>query len=382
MANARAAARRLLLEQLSERIAFHVGEMHEDDALLFTPTGQAYYHDEPPNLAVLANEVSELELAMERSGIGPKVGPIQPPIAPALLTVPVYHSNPSFPMKIYLDFDGHVAENTYWNNNNFGGYATGSTITAPAFSLDTDLDVLSPEEQALIPDVWARVAEDYAPFSSRRHDRRATCRAVHAGRASDTRGHHDHCRCCHWARMVSSGWRCRISGFVELYQWLALLGICELSSRIRKVRCGSGTHEVGHTLNLYHDGRTPSEGYYRGHGSGSTSWAPIMGVGYYINVSQWSQGEYTAADNTEDDLAIIASKLPYINDDHGDTTAAATQLNVGTASSLATNGLITTRTDVDAFRFPTQAGTIMLRVDPFDYATNQSQFGRQDNVAR
>ena len=56
------------------------------------------------------------------------------------------------------------------------------------------------------------------------------------------------------------------------------------------------SHETGHTLGLNHDGRTsPVEEYYAGQGSGATGWAPIMGNGYYTNLTQWSQGEYLNA---------------------------------------------------------------------------------------
>src|ERR1700753_488617 len=55
------------------------------------------------------------------------------------------------------------------------------------------------------------------------------------------------------------------------------------------------SHEVGHTLGLSHDGRelptTGHEEYYAGQGN----WAPIMGVGYYKDITQWSKGEYTYA---------------------------------------------------------------------------------------
>ncbi len=44
----------------------------------------------------------------------------------------------------------------------------------------------------------------------------------------------------------------------------------------------------------------------------------------------------------------------------------------GTASTLAASGLITTRTDVDAFRFPTQAGSITLNATPFDSSTGKN----------
>ena len=40
---------------------------------------------------------------------------------------------------------------------------------------------------------------------------------------------------------------------------------------------------------------------------GHAGWAPIMGVGYYQNISHWSKGEYAYANNTEDDTAIISS---------------------------------------------------------------------------
>jgi hypothetical protein len=78
------------------------------------------------------------------------------------------------------------------------------------------------------------------------------------------------------------------------------------------------SHELGHNLGLSHDGPGPTldpegndNGYYQGHGSGATSWAPIMGAGYGRSVVQWSKGEYRDANNHEDDLAIIEGKLGY-----------------------------------------------------------------------
>ncbi len=44
------------------------------------------------------------------------------------------------------------------------------------------------------------------------------------------------------------------------------------------------SHEVGHTVGLSHDG-TATTGYYSGHGD----WAPIMGVGYYEPITQFSK---------------------------------------------------------------------------------------------
>ena len=51
-----------------------------------------------------------------------------------------------------------------------------------------------------------------------------------------------------------------------------------------------------------------------------------MGNSYYNNVTQWSKGEYAGANNTQDDIAVIAGKLYLAPDDHGDAPATATSL--------------------------------------------------------
>src|SRR5207249_904895 len=99
------------------------------------------------------------------------------------------------------------------------------------------------------------------------------------------------------------------------------------------------SHEVGHTLGLNHDG-TSTVGYYSGQGN----WAPIMGVGYYHEVTQWSKGEYADANNTQDDLAIIQGYISYRADDHGNTIGTATPL---TGPDISASGVIEKSTDVD-----------------------------------
>jgi hypothetical protein len=90
----------------------------------------------------------------------------------------------------------------------------------------------------------------------------------------------------------------------------------------------AASHELGHNLGLSHDGTTAGVEYYEGHGTGNTSWAPIMGVGYYKNVTQWSNGNYSEANNSQEDINIIASRLGYSADDHGDNISSATALKI------------------------------------------------------
>ena len=377
MLTARSTVRRLLLEQLAERIAFHAGEIEPDSELRFTPDGHAYYFDAPvdPGLAQIQinDELGPLPRQPHKVDPGSLDDQFQVMDGPSGLNVPIYHSNISYTKKIYLDFDGQVVTGTWWNSQNYSGYVTGATINAPAFSLDADFANFDGTELALIQEVWARVSEDYAPFEVDVTTEEPPLSQFTAGSQA--------------MRVVISTnidattgqqWFPAAGGVAYLNSWTATNGTpCWVFYNYMfgypKYFADAASHEIGHTFNLGHDGRTsPAEEYYSAHGSGATRWGPIMGSGYEANISQWSKGEYTAASNSQDDLATINSKLVYITDDHGDTQVTATQLNVGTASTLATSGLITTRTDVDAIRFPTQAGSITLNVNPFDYTTNKA----------
>jgi hypothetical protein len=128
--------------------------------------------------------------------------------------------------------------------------------------------------------------------------------------------------------------------------------------------CATATaHELGHTLGLSHDGRTnPAEDYY--YGLPNTSWAPIMGVGYYNPVVQWSKGEYNYANNIQDDLAVISSSkfgVGYRADDYGNNIATAESLDYSTNGAInQKNGVISSETDSDFFSFKTGGGNVSI----------------------
>jgi hypothetical protein len=133
------------------------------------------------------------------------------------------------------------------------------------------------------------------------------------------------------------------------------------------------SHEIGHTLRLRHDGKNPDTEYYRGHGSGDVGWGPIMGVGYYENLTQWSKGEYLDANRTEDDLYKITEEnnlVDYRTDDHGDDHAGASPIDFA-GSNVDDEGLIEQDGDVDAFHFATSTGgSINLSIDPVSLGPN------------
>jgi len=125
---------------------------------------------------------------------------------------------------------------------------------------------------------------------------------------------------------------------------------------------------------LSHDGTTTGTAYYTGQGSGATGWAPIMGVGYYQALVQWSKGEYPNANNTEDDLARIQQfGAPLRANDHGSTQSTASPLLASTTAGVTTlsgDGVINSRTDVDYFSFSSGPGTMTLNISPAARSAN------------
>ena len=118
------------------------------------------------------------------------------------------------------------------------------------------------------------------------------------------------------------------------------------------------SHEVGHNLDLNHDGKGDVE-YYEGHGD----WGPIMGASDYHPIAQWSNGDYGGT-NTQDDFAVIAaSGAPFRRDEAGSTVAGAAAFPDGPA-------YISRRNDSDVYALGECSGKIALQAKPNSLSPN------------
>jgi len=295
------------------------------------------------------------------------------------LTQPILNSNPGAAKSIYLDFNGHTTTGTQWNRDHNGG----KTIHSRAFSLDNDANSFSAAELERIEEIWKRVSEDYRPFNVNVTTQYPGADAFTAGsraiRVVITTNFDD-------SALGGTGkkWYADSGGVAYLNSWSLKNGTPawvfynNLSSGGEKAVAEAVSHEAAHTLGLEHDGQGSTE-YYKGHGSGVTGWAPIMGNSYSQALTQWSKGEYTNASNTQDDVAILADKLGVRSDDHSKSLNWATQLVASSSGNVSSSGIITTRTDVDVFRFSAVGGRVTFDIAPFEYGDGKANL---DVIAR
>jgi hypothetical protein len=266
---------------------------------------------------------------------------------------------------IYLDFDGHTTTGTAWNNQH------GNNIVTPAFDTDGNTSSFSNDELETIWRIWQRVSEDFSPFNVNVTTQAPSSDQLINSGSGDTQ----------WGIRVAIGgsstdWFGNAGGvaYLDSFNWdtdtPAFVFENDLGDSNEKSTAEVISHEVGHTLGLSHDG-TSSVEYYSGHGSGATGWAPIMGVGYDRELTQWSRGEYSDAGNQEDDLDIITGQngFGYRADDYSDSlnNAAALVMN---GSSVETYGIIEQNTDYDWFSFTTTTGDLNLSINAFERGAN------------
>ncbi|WP_411874723.1 zinc-dependent metalloprotease family protein [Vulcanococcus limneticus] len=277
------------------------------------------------------------------------------------------HSSPTSSKVIYLDFDGHTTTGTSFNNR-----VIGSSFYSPAYDINGNPAIFNNEELSRIQQIWQRVAADFAPF-----DVDVTTQAPPTD----------------WLMKSNStdqnyGIRAVITGYGPSSSTVGGIAIADSFNSAKDTPCfiyntnltGAAeavSHEVGHTLGLSHDG-TSSSGYYYGHGSGETSWAPIMGVGYNKNVTSWDNGTYYGSSNGAalanyghgpNDMAVISTfnGFGYQLDQIGNDPSSAAALTVA-GGVVSQFGRIETSLDCDFYSFQLQgSGNVNLKFDPYCY---------------
>ncbi len=265
-------------------------------------------------------------------------------------------SKPGSSRTIYLDFTGDTITGTGWNTS-YGA------IVAEPWSQDATPGAFSNAELTAIHSIWARVAEDFAPFNVNVTTKDLGVPAINRADSSDqvfgtrvlmTTSNNSVKAACGCGGIAYVG----VFDTVGSYYQPAFV-----FNTGTKSAAEAASHEAGHNMGLGHDG-TSSVGYYTGH----ASWAPIMGVGYNRPIVQWSKGEYADANQTQDDYVVMAGNgLVAATDDHGNGGTTATAL---TDAEFTVDGIIATPTDTDVFTFTSGGGSMTLAANPATVSPN------------
>jgi len=263
--------------------------------------------------------------------------------------VPVLNSNPSASSTLFLDFDGHTVTGTAWNG-------TDALFCAPSGLSDDQ-----------IKEIFDRVSEDYRPFDL--NITTDSTKFLAAPLTSRTRV----------IVTVTNDWYQGVGGvsFVGSFNWgddtPCFVFSAALNYRTKYI-AEAVAHEAGHTLGLFHQAAYDQNcalvsGYNYGSGTGEIGWAPIMGVGYYQNMTLWNNGPNPyGCTETQNDLNIIIAYngFGFRTDDYGNTFASAA--NTGfTNNRFNINGIIEKNSDKDIIKFtlPTE-GEFTLDAIPYN----------------
>jgi hypothetical protein len=247
--------------------------------------------------------------------------------------IPVLSSHPSASATVYLDFDGQYVTGTSWN--------WSGPINAQPAQLTT----------AAIMEIFQRVAEDYRIFNVNiTTDSTAYAQAPIANRM----------------RVIitpTSSWYGNAGGvaYVGSFTWgdgTPAWVFSNLLGNNTKYIAEATSHEAGHTLGLQHQSTynascAKTAEYSGGQGAGEIGWAPIMGVGYYKNLTTWHLGSNAVGCNViQNDINVIAggaNGFGLRNDEHANTHDAATTIVPGSVS-FSISGIVNNAVDKDVFR--------------------------------
>lgn len=279
------------------------------------------------------------------------------------------HSNPLADNTIFLDFDGGAFSGRAWG--------AGAYYDTQPFDLDGNPTSFNDTERARIHEIWTRIADDFAAFNVNVTTEAPDEFGPNTGWLLFTKD-----RDKNGNAMPSQG----AGGVAYIGVWgrsnytyyqPALVYYNQLGGGVATYMAEAGSHEMGHNFGLAHDG-TSTTSYFRGLGRDSdpSSWAPIMGVGYNKNVTQWSKGDYPDANQRQDDIAILRAQLgasadtsgaidspvALVIDDDGNFSATNREIDPGNVSNHNKGSIQVA--DTDWFQFTAGTGTLSITATP------------------
>ena len=223
---------------------------------------------------------------------------------------------------ILLDFDGHETRHALWN----GGNVVHAT---PANLLPAEVEK-----------ILQRVSEDFAPFDVTI----TTDEALYARTNPYKRVRVIITENWEWFGVVGG------TAYINSFVWgddTPCFIFSTLLHYNEKFIAEAISHEAGHTLGLQHQavydgGCNMVSEYNEGYGEGPTGWAPIMGIGYYRNVTTWHKGPTSAGCGTvQDDVAVLSAVLDLRPDENK-------EMNRDKLTS-SVEGVINTNNDIDYY---------------------------------
>ncbi len=391
---------RLWIERLEDRYLLSANSLQSDPSAIFdmgallgnpTASGTLAGSSSIPGDQLLIGTSAPPPLQQEPLAIGALL-----PTAPFPLEDTFFlHSLPVQRRRSTSTSMVHLTRNTPWNED-----FNLPNILTPAFDMDGEFSAdFSDFELLVIQQIWERVVEDFRPFevnvttqdpgvealrNTGNGDEQWGQRVVIGGNTND------------WFTPVTGN---AVGGVAHGSFNAAIDDPCFVFNVGEFVTAETISHEVGHTLGLAHDGQIRFFARYverssgmahradrilQGHGTGATSWAPIMGTPFPYSgapnsqfrfLTQWSQGEYSNANNIEGDLEIITTQngFGYRTDDVGSTIATASPvvpdpLTADSDTSLFEGeGMIEQNTDIDFFSFTVEGlgELVSLDIQPF-----------------
>lgn len=282
---------------------------------------------------------------------------VTPGEATGVPEVPAYHSLPGAGYALYLDFDGNYQER----------FVGSTDVTTPAYDSDGDPLVLSDGEREEVRQIWARVAEDYAPF-----DIDVTTELPQDGQYEKWQRVAIGGASCDWYQFSAAG-----TAMVGSFTWT---GAASAAFVFVEQANGDGSanrysiatiadaasHEAGHTFGLNHQAKYDAVGnLVSEYNDGDGTWGPIMGKSGN-EISTWYNGPTDeGATAYQDDMAVIAGDsngFGYRADDVGDDVLTAKALGTF-AGTLSAEGVIGKNDDVDVYSAELPGGQYTIAVD-------------------